>query len=64
MKNKKLNLNELKVKSFVTDLEAGKENTVRGGGGSNECSPGAPSTGCNSLLLTGCITDNLECEVE
>lgn len=31
MKNKKLNLNELKVKSFVTDLENGKENTVKGG---------------------------------
>jgi len=32
MKNKKLNLNELKAKSFVTDLEDGKENTVKGGG--------------------------------
>jgi len=32
MKNKKLNLNELKVKSFVTDLENEKEKTVKGGG--------------------------------
>lgn len=31
MKNKKLNLNELKIKSFVTDLDNGKENTVKGG---------------------------------
>jgi len=29
--SKKLNLNELKVKSFVTDLEKDKENTVKGG---------------------------------
>jgi len=32
MKNKKMNLSELKVKSFVTDLKKGKENTVKGGG--------------------------------
>lgn len=32
MKNGKLNLNELKVKSFVTNLESEKENTVKGGG--------------------------------
>ena len=31
MKSKKLNLSELKVKSFVTDLESEKENTVKGG---------------------------------
>ena len=30
-KSKKLNLKELKVKSFVTDFENGKENTVKGG---------------------------------
>lgn len=33
MKNKKLNLNELKVKSFVTDFENEKKNTVKGGNG-------------------------------
>ncbi len=31
MKSKKLNLNEMKVKSFVTSFEDEKENTVRGG---------------------------------
>lgn len=31
MKNKKLNLNELKVKSFVTDLEKSSANTAKGG---------------------------------
>jgi len=31
MKKNKLNLSELKVKSFVTDFENGKENTVKGG---------------------------------
>jgi hypothetical protein len=31
MKNKKLNLNELKVKSFVTDMEKEKSETVKGG---------------------------------
>lgn len=36
MKKSKLNLNELKVKSFVTDLENGKENTVKGG---HDCDP-------------------------
>lgn len=32
MKNKKLNISELKVKSFVTDLEKEKANTANGGG--------------------------------
>ena len=31
MKNNKLPLSELKVKSFVTDLEDGKSDTVKGG---------------------------------
>ncbi len=30
-KGKKLNLNELKVKSFVTEFVNGKENTAKGG---------------------------------
>ena len=37
MKNKKLNLNALKVKSFVTEFENEKENTVKGGNGSIIC---------------------------
>ena len=32
MKSKKFNLNELKVKSFVTEFRSGKEDTVKGGG--------------------------------
>ncbi|MGB3463840.1 MAG: pinensin family lanthipeptide [Cyclobacteriaceae bacterium] len=32
MKNKRLNLNELKVKSFVTLLEADKADMANGGG--------------------------------
>lgn len=31
MKNEKLNLNELKIKSFVTNVEAPKVDTVKGG---------------------------------
>ncbi len=31
MKNKKLNLNELRVKSFVTEFDADKAKTVNGG---------------------------------
>ncbi len=31
MKNKKLNLNELRVKSFVTEFDNGTENTLKGG---------------------------------
>jgi len=31
MINRKLNLNELSVKSFITDLAGQKENTVRAG---------------------------------
>ncbi|MEO1052531.1 MAG: pinensin family lanthipeptide [Bacteroidota bacterium] len=31
MKKKKLSLNTLKVKSFVTDLEADQANTAKGG---------------------------------
>ncbi|MCF6298135.1 MAG: pinensin family lanthipeptide [Flavobacteriaceae bacterium] len=54
MKNKKLNLNELKVKSFVTDFENEKENTVKGGGGTRDTGEG-PS-GPN-----WCITDYTLC---
>jgi|GEM_PF-5074818 len=45
MKNKKLNLNQLRVKSFVTDLENGKQNTVKGG----------------LLSIIWCKTDNDDC---
>ncbi|MGB3463839.1 MAG: pinensin family lanthipeptide [Cyclobacteriaceae bacterium] len=31
MKSKKLNLNELKVKSFVTEFDGEKQNTAKGG---------------------------------
>lgn len=40
MKSKKLNLSELKVKSFVTDLENGVGNTIKGGNsmiGATDC---------------------------
>ena len=47
MKNKKLNLDELKVKSFVTDFENGKENTVKGGGGTRT---GEPVTGGTAVI--------------
>ncbi len=45
MKNRKLNLDQLKVSSFTTDLNAAVENTVKGGTGSaprtfgNDCPP-------------------------
>lgn len=32
MKNKKLSLNRLKVESFITDLQKGNAETVKGGG--------------------------------
>ncbi|WP_222931368.1 pinensin family lanthipeptide [Xanthovirga aplysinae] len=37
MKKKKLKLDQIKLESFVTSLEKGKENTVKGGA---ECEPG------------------------
>lgn len=38
---KKLNLNDLKIKSFVTDLDSGSVNTVKGGisGHHHTCQP-------------------------
>jgi len=35
MKKKKLNLEQLKVQSFVTSMENEKENTVKGGSAGN-----------------------------
>jgi hypothetical protein len=40
MKTKKLKLNDLQVKSFITELESKQEKTVKGGSGmSINCSP-------------------------
>ena len=59
MKNKKLKLNELKVKSFLTDFEREKANTAKGGyPASFFCGPsGEPSCyhpvdawGCNAAF--------------
>jgi len=51
MKNKKLNLNELKVKSFVTDLGAEKANTAKGGAPTDICQSDG---GC--MISIGCPT--------
>ena len=52
MKKSKLNLNDLKVESFVTDLNANEVNTVKGG------NPGTDgSTACGSDPLH-CATNN------
>lgn len=45
MKNSKLNLNVIRVKSFVTDLKSEKSQTIKGGAtfdGTGVCGP-APS---------------------
>ena len=39
---KKLNLDDLKVKSFVTDLKKGIENTAKGGISGGACVPAEP----------------------
>ncbi len=56
MRNKKLNLDELKVKSFVTDFENEKENTVKGGGRGGEHETGDGPSGPN-----WCVTDYTLC---
>ncbi len=53
MKNKKLNLNELKVKSFVTDFDSADSNTIKGGGFSDNCQSDG---GC--MLSFNCETIN------
>lgn len=54
MKRKKLNLNELRVKSFVTEFENGKESTVRGG------EEGGPATLLYGGVCEGPIPTNDE----
>ncbi|MEO1052998.1 MAG: pinensin family lanthipeptide [Bacteroidota bacterium] len=51
MKNKKLNLDSIKVKSFVTSFDKEKGNTVKGGQNSdaNTCPPVA----CEPVLSLG-----------
>jgi len=47
MKNKKMNLNELKVKSFVTGFEDVESNTVKGGVTAfPACRSISPNTSC------------------
>lgn len=56
MKNKKLNLNELRVKSFVTELENEKENTVKGGGPTDyTCGQWCPPT--KDFDASWCVCD-------
>jgi len=61
MKNTKLNLNALKVKSFVTSLGNDKELTVKGGARSDRyesriiCEEAAPTVGCGvETFATAC----------
>lgn len=51
MKNKKLNLNALKVKSFVTNIKDDNVNTIKGGSGINTCTPECDPP---ELTKTGC----------
>ncbi|MEL6559330.1 MAG: pinensin family lanthipeptide [Bacteroidota bacterium] len=46
MKNVRLNLDTLKVKSFVTEFENGKEDTVKGGLLSYLCTEVIRGSGC------------------
>lgn len=50
-KNKKLKLDELKVQSFVTDLNEDQKGQVKGASGNYVCDP----TRLVSDLLGGCI---------
>jgi len=69
MKNKKLNLSELKVKSFVTDFKNGEDNTVKGGlrvlrsAGGCEISVGCPDTNedCQEQTAQNDMTCGLGC---
>lgn len=51
MKAKKLNLNDLKVKSFVTSFEGNRESTVKGGSNAVThnflCNTDRTSRGCS-----------------
>ena len=55
MKNKKLKLDELKVKSFTTTMNSQGENTVKGGvyTGGWYVSEDAGGTGCNTIVGHG-----------
>ncbi|GAA0188672.1 hypothetical protein GCM10009122_47720 [Fulvivirga kasyanovii] len=55
MKNKKMNLTDLKVKSFITELDSTSENTVKGG---YESAPAECPTGLGAYT---CNTKNAEC---
>ena len=52
MKNKKLNLDELKVKSFVTSFKKTDSNTVKGGVTLNLCEETAAGTQCIETART------------
>ncbi|ELR73065.1 hypothetical protein C900_00145 [Fulvivirga imtechensis AK7] len=54
MKNKKLKLDELKVKSFVTQTSDQNYETIKGGGDSRfDACPSAP-VGCDFQTVIGC----------
>ncbi len=55
MKNSKLNLNHLEVKSFVTTFEQNTSNTVKGG--SYTCYPCDEPTDPDPCGTTGCPTN-------
>ena len=59
MKKSKLNLNDLKVESFVTNINTGKSETVKGG------FQGSNGTICNSNCCSNddfCFSRQTDCE--
>ena len=68
---KKLSLNELKVKSFVTNQETTVKETVKGGGWSNPCPYYTKDVFCGDtgfrdcnrteVLVCGQLTQNKDC---
>lgn len=55
MKNKKLKLNELKVKSFVTENSNENFETIKGGGDSRYDACVSAPVGCEVYTIGGCF---------
>lgn len=57
MKNKKLRLDELKVKSFVTQTSGQNYETIKGGGDSRFDACLSAPAGCDFKSVIGCTID-------
>lgn len=62
-KKVKLTISSLKVQSFVTSLDKGKEAMIKGGASNSNCAVCTDYSGCDTCAPTVCNENTCSCAV-